>query len=172
MNTDKLEMVAELLRHARQLPEGERRRAGAQATRDRFFGAEFDWASGMHCVKLAHAHLRNMGKRPPALPKVTSPAQARKALAERGWDSVSAMLDGLLERIPPAMMRVGDLAVVDGDEGFESVLVFLGPRKLMGWLPEGLRAVVGFDDGGAAITRGGVAIFDATLGDVKAAWRV
>lgn len=137
-------------------PELERRRIGAQATRDRFYGVRFDWASGMHCVKLAHAHLRNMGKRPHKLPKVTSPAEARKALKDRGWDSVSDMLDSMLDRVPPAMMRVGDIGVVEGDEGFESVVIYLGPRKVMGWVP-----------GGAEIV-----IYDTGLDSLSAAWRV
>lgn len=159
-------------RGATRRAELEWRRSATQATRDRFYGAAFDWAAGMHCVKLAAVHLRNMGHRPPALPKVTSPEAAHRALAARGWDSVAAMLDSLLERIPPAMMLPGDLAVVDGDEGFESVLVYLGPRKLMGWLPRGLEAVFEVaEDGTPLRTTEGVVIFAAGLGEVKAAWR-
>lgn len=131
---------------SRRRPEGERRRIGTQKTRDRFFGQRFDWKAGMHCVTLAHAHLRNMGKRPPKLPKVTSPDEARAALKERGWNSVTAMLDDLLERIPPAMMRTGDIGVVEGSEGFESVVILLGPRKVLGWHPSGAEVVI-YDTG-------------------------
>lgn len=137
-------------------PEGERRRVGTQKTRDQFFGERFDWAKGMHCVKLAHAHLRNMGKRPRNLPTVKSPEQAQEALAERGWSSVADMLDELLERIPPAMMRTGDIGVVEGSEGFESVVILLGPRKVLGWLPDGAEVV----------------IYDTGLDALGGAWRV
>jgi hypothetical protein len=138
------------------LPELEKRRRATQATKDHFIGRPFDWREGRHCVQLAHYHLRKMGKRPPALPRIRGPEDARRELAARGWNSVAEMLDSLLERIPPAMMRLGEIAVTPGSEGLESVVIYLGPRMLLGWLPDGSRVV----------------IYDAGLGDLSAAWRV
>lgn len=159
---------------SRKLPEGERRRLGTQKTRDKFFGEVFDWKASMHCVKLAHAHLVNMGRKPPKLPKVKGPKEAQDAMEERGWKTVSEMLDSFLERIPPAMMRTGDIGIVDGDEGFESVVIFLGPRKVMGWLPADLTAIVEVseDPEEEFVTRSGVVIYDTSLDVLNSAWRV
>lgn len=121
----------------RQLPELEWRRRATQATLDRYRAVPFDWAARQTCVHLAAFHLRNMGHRPPAVPGFTTPAGARKALTDRGWDSVSAMLDSMLEPIAPARMLLGDLAVVAGSDGMEAIVICTGPQALLGWLPGG-----------------------------------
>lgn len=138
------------------LPEMEWRRVATQATKDHFIGRPFDWQQGRHCVQLAHYHLRKMGKRPPRLPRVRNAEEARAALAERGWGSVSEMLDSLLERIPPAMMRLGDIAVTPGDQGFDSVVINVAAGKFLGWLPDGSRVVV----------------YDGGVRELTGAWRV
>ena len=147
------------LKRRRKLPEGERRREATQATLDKFKGKSFDWAEGRHCVKLAHFHLRQMGMRSPklpTLPRVRSALAAKKALKERGWSSVSDMLDSVLVRIPPAMMRLGDIATVEGDDGLDAVFVNAGPRRLFGWREDQPVAVV----------------LEVPLDKVKGAWRV
>lgn len=152
-----LEARRAALRRRRKLPEPVRRQEATQATVDKFTGKPFDWNAGVHCVKLAHYHLRQMGWRKlPKLPLVKSPLAAKKALKARGWDSITAMLDSLLERIPPAMMRLGDIATVEGDEGFDAVFINAGPRRLFGWREDQPVAVM----------------LDVSLDEISAAWRV
>lgn len=129
----------EALRKRHQLPEPVRRQEATQATVDKFKGQPFDWNEGVHCVKLAHYHLKQMGWRSPKLPTlpvVHSALAAKKAMKARGWDTVEEMLDQVLgkgSRIPPAMMQLGDMAVVEGDAGFGAVFLCVGPRRLAGW---------------------------------------
>lgn len=157
-----LEEARKRLKARRKLPELERRREATQATIDKFKGKPLDWSEGRHCVKLAHYHLRQMGWRSPklpTLPAVKSPLAAKKAMKERGWDSVPAMLDSVLgkgARIPAAMMLTGDMAVTPGDEGFDCVMICIGPRTMMGFLPDGSEVVA----------------YDTDYRDFTAAWRV
>ena len=141
---------------ARELPELERRRRATQATLDRYRAKQFSWARGITCVHLARAQLKNMGHRPPTLPRFRSALAAKRALADRNWGSVSDMLDQLLLPIAPAMMRVGDLAVVPGTEGLDSILICAGHPTLLGWHPE----------------TGEFVIYDGGFEQLTGAWRV
>lgn len=124
---------------ANRLPELEWRKRATAETMERYRDVPFDWASGATCMHMAVFHMRRMGHRPPALPRFRSAAGARKALDERGFASVSDALDSVLHRIAPSMMWLGDLAVVEGSEGLESIMVCTGPQALLGWLPDGTR---------------------------------
>src|SRR3546814_17660492 len=62
-------------------------------------------------------------------------------LKERGWASVSDMLDSILVRIPPAMMQLGDVATVEGDQGLDALFVCAGPNRLFGWREDEAGAV-------------------------------
>lgn len=115
------------------LPEMEKRRVATEATLTRYRNKAFDWASGVTCVHLARFQLRNMGHRPPSLPRFRSALAAKRAMKERKWASVSEMLDSMLPRIPPAAMLLGDLAVLEGDAGFDSIMVCAGPQRVFGW---------------------------------------
>lgn len=156
MKTDELEMRRKELRARRKLPEPEKRRAATEATLTKFRNTAFDWGTGRHCMKLAHFHMRQMGKRPPALPRIRSLLAAKKELKARGVESVIELLDGLLERIAPAQMQLGDLAALPGDDGLDAIFVCAGPRRLFGWREDQPVAVMLAID----------------LRDVKAAWRV
>lgn len=151
-----LEQAREILRKRRRLPDGERRRQATQATLDRFRNTSFDWREGRHCMKLAHYHVRQMGERPAALPVIKSPLAAKKELKARKADSVSALLDTMFKRIPPAMMLLGDIATVEGDQGLDAVFICAGPRRLFGWREDQPVAVV----------------LEVSLDEVQAAWRV
>jgi hypothetical protein len=133
MKTGGLEKRREELRARRELPEQDRRREATEATLAKFRGTAFDWSEGRHCMKLAHYHMRQMGKRPPALPRIRSAMAARRELKARGHETVTELLDGLLDRIPPARMQLGDLATLPGDDGLDAVFVCAGPRRLFGW---------------------------------------
>lgn len=120
-------------RGKQRLPELERRKRATEATLARYKDKAFDWGTGVTCVHLARFHLRNMGHRPPSLPRFRSALGAKKAMRERGWDSVTAMMDSMLPRIAPAAMRLGDLAAMEGEGGLDGILVCAGPRRWFGW---------------------------------------
>lgn len=120
-----------------------RRRLATEKTMAKFRSRAFDWKAGATCVHLARFHLRAMGHRVETLPTIRGPIGAARALKERGWDDVAAMLDGQasLMRIAPLQMLVGDLAVLPADEGFDAVVICVGRHKLLGWhqdYPQGL----------------------------------
>jgi hypothetical protein len=138
------------------LPELEKRRVATEKTLSRFRNKSFSWREGRTCVHLARQHLRNMGHNPPGIPRIRSPLTARKAMKERGWPSVSAMLDELLVRIPPAKMLPGDLAAVEGDGGFDAIFVCAGPGRVFGWRED--------EDGLVAL--------GVSLDELTGAWRV
>lgn len=138
------------------LPELERRRIATQKTLDRYRPKVFDWSKGITCIHLAWCQLRQMGHRPPTLPRFRSALAAKRALKERGFDTVEAALDSLLPRIAPAQMLLGDLASVPGTEGLDSILVCAGPQKLMGWHP----------------VDGSFVLYDGGMEQITGAWRV
>ena len=133
----------------------ERRRVATQKTLDRYRNKSFDWQRGITCVHLARYHLKQMGHKPETLPRIRSAFAAKKAMNERGWDSVTDMLDSMLPRITPARMKLGDLATVAGDSGFDSILICAGPFKMMGWHPDG-----------------SFVVYDGGNGKVEFAWEV
>lgn len=134
------------------------RQAATQATLHQFRGKVFNWKAGVTCVHLARFHLQQLGHRPPALPGLGSLLAAKRALAKRGWDSCAAMLDAqaTLERIPPAMMLMGDLAVLPSDDGLDAIVVCAGPMKVFGWREDAEALVV----------------LDVDFSEMTGAWRV
>lgn len=134
----------------------ERRRVATEKTLGRFRGKVFAWKTGVHCVRLAHQHLKNMGHKPQSLPRVRSPLGAKRALQQNGWGSVEAMLDSMLDRIAPAEMMLGDLAIVPGDGGLDAIFVCAGPLKVFGWR----------EDAPALV------LLDIGLDELTGAWRV
>jgi hypothetical protein len=114
-----------------------RRQAATTATMAKYRAAMFDWGKSVTCVHMARFHLRKMGHKPEPLPsRVRSAIGAKRALAERGWANTLDMLDAQpgLTRITPAMMWLGDLAVLESQDGFGAIFVCAGPQKLIGWL--------------------------------------
>jgi hypothetical protein len=125
------------------LPDLIRRKLATEKTMAKFRARAFDWKKGATCVHLARFHLLAMGHRPEPLPRIRGPIGAARALKERGWADVAAMLDAQLglTRIAPAQMLLGDLAVLPADEGFDAVVINVGRHKLLGWhqdWPQGL----------------------------------
>jgi hypothetical protein len=109
--------------------------ARADATRRtaaKYRAKPFSWANRATCIHLARTQLRNLGHMPPPIPDFRSALGARRALLRAGFSSVSDLLDSLLPRISPARMLVGDLAVIEGDEGFDGIVVSAG-GKMLGW---------------------------------------
>lgn len=97
------------------------------------FDRPFSWKSRATCIHLARTQMRNMGHMPPAIPDFRSALGARTALAKTGFADVAALLDSLLPRIAPAEMWVGDLALLPGDDAFDSIVIADTAGKLVGW---------------------------------------
>lgn len=105
----------------------------AEATRQtlaKYRTLAFDWKGRVTCIHLARHHMRNMGHTPPAIPAFQSPIGARRALAKAGYADMAALLDSLLPRVAPAAAWVGDLALLEGDEGFDSIVIHAGGKWL------------------------------------------
>ena len=122
----------------------ERRRVGTEATLAKYRARPFDWADAATCIHLARAQARNLGHRPPAIPRFRSAIGARTALAKVGYDTLEALLDRLFARISPASMLLGDLAALPGEGPFPALMIFDGGAKLLGWHaadPSGIKPV-------------------------------
>ena len=132
-----------------------KRKAVTQETLDRFRGADFDW-SGTTCVHLARAQLVGMGHGVPEIPQFSTALEAARVMREHGWDSVSEMLDSYLERIAPASMLLGDIALIKGAGGLDAIFICAGPLKVFGWREDAPDLVV----------------LDISFGDLEGAWRV
>lgn len=138
------------------LPEMERRRVATEQTLARYRGKSFDWSTGIHCMAMARAHMKFMGHKPPTLPRIRSALAAKRALKERKFQSVTALLDSMFPRIAPAQMALGDLAVVPGEAGIDAVFVCANRDALFGW-KEGVEGFIGLR---------------VSLNEVTAAWRL
>jgi|GEM_PF-2103072 len=104
-----------------------------QATIDRYFEHPFSWR-GAHCIKLTAAQAKAMGHKVPPLPVFRSAVGAKKALAKRGVSSVTELLDQHFTRLPaPAFALLGDLCVLPGEEGLDTVCISDGQGNLWGW---------------------------------------
>ena len=107
-----------------------RRQKALQSTMDRYRVRSFDWKTGATCVHMLRHHLKAMGHKVPAVPKVDGPIAAKRELRARGWASIEAMLDDLLEPIAVAAMLPGDVSIVPGDDGLEAVYISLGSTAI------------------------------------------
>lgn len=121
------------------------------------FDKPFSW-SGANCIRLARTQAKALGHTVPPVPLFRSALGAKRALQERGFDSVTAMLDHYFARLPaPAFARVGDLITLpaEGDE-LEAVCIADGTGNAFGWHGDGERL--------EAILQ--------SLADAKGAWRL
>ena len=135
-----------------------RRKRATESTLAKYRALPFDWKKGVTCVHMARFHLQRMGHTVPVLPRMRGPIGAKRALQERGWDSVAAMLDAQegLQRIAPAMMLPGDLAALPDDSGFDAIVICAGRHKLLGWHQD---------------WNGGMIEMEASLDALRGAWR-
>ncbi len=139
------------------VPDLIRRQRATEATLAKYRARPFDWKKAITCVHMARFHLRKMGHRVPELPRIRGLIGAKRVMAQNGWTDVAAMLDAQasLERIAPAFMRVGDLAVLSG-EGMDGIVVCAGMHKLLGWHQD---------------WAGGMIEMEAPLDNLIGAWR-
>ena len=108
-------------------------RATATNTTVAAFQKPFDW-DGASCIHLAHSHAINMGHMPPPLPVFRSRQGALRGLLKTGHRTLEGLMDSLFERIAPAKMLVGDLAMLPGeDRRLKAIVVFDGHLSVAGW---------------------------------------
>lgn len=121
-----------------------RRMTATQATLDRFRGKGFDWRGQDHCSELLRFHLRQMGHVLPTWPRVKSMIAAKRALRERGCETMLDLCGQWLKlpEVPPAAMLMGDLAVAGSKDGIGGVLICAGPQKVFGWREDAPELVV------------------------------
>lgn len=103
---------------------------------DRFRGKPLDFKAGVSCVHLLREQMLAFGYSPRPIPAFEDVKGARKALRSVHHRTLRGLLDEMLERIPPATMRVGDIVLAPGHP-FEAVCVNAGGGKFLGWQDDG-----------------------------------
>jgi len=141
----------------RGLPDLIRRQRAVEKTQARFAGKVFELGSN-DCVKLARAHLKAMGHELPSTGHYSTAMEARAALKKQGVKNLEHLLDRFLTRIPPAMMLLGDVALLKSEPEEASAsefgtLVINAGSKFIGWHPD----------------KADLAVMDVLL--IDAAWR-
>lgn len=117
------------------------RAAVTKAVADSFRGKPLDFAKGVTCIHLLHAQMTAFGYSPPEIPDFTTVIGAKRVLRKMGHRTLRKLLDDMLERIPTAQMRVGDIALGPGAP-FEAISLNAGNGKLLGWYDDGSMGLV------------------------------
>lgn len=115
------------------MTEIETRVAATIATEQRFRDKPFDWSKAATCVHLMRFHASQMGHKLPIVPRFRTALGAKKALRALGYDNLPDLLDKYFMQIPPAFMRVGDLMVAEGEQGFHAIYIKGDKTKILGW---------------------------------------
>lgn len=98
-----------------------------------FHARPFDW-DGASCIHLAHVQATNMGHKVPALPMFRSRQGALRGLLKTGHRTLESLMDSLFQRIVPAQMLVGDIAMLPGeDRRLRALVLFDGHLSVAGW---------------------------------------
>lgn len=124
---------------SRKRPELIRRSAALKKTMDRFGLKAFELGSN-DCVKLARFHLTAMGHKLPSTGHYKTAAQAAAQLKKQGARNLAQLLDKFLERIPPAAMLPGDIAMPPSEPDapaskLGTIVIMASGRKFIGWHP-------------------------------------
>lgn len=93
------------------------------------------------CVKLVRFHLKEMGHKLPTTGHYKTAAEAAKQLKKQGAKNVEQLLDKYLERIPPAAMTLGDVAMPPSDPDapaskLGTIIIMASGQKFIGWHPD------------------------------------
>jgi hypothetical protein len=121
-------------------PELIRRQRAVERTMKRFGGKAFKMGAN-DCVKLARFHLKEMGHKLPSTGHYKTAAEAAKQLKKQGAKNLTQLLDKYLERIPPAAMILGDVAVPPSEPDapaakLGTIIVMASGHKFIGWHPD------------------------------------
>lgn len=134
----------------------ERRALATRKTEARFRDKPFRWDGAATCIHLMRYQARNMGHKVPTVPRFQSALGAKRALLKMGHEDLLSLMDSMLPRIAPAMMRIGDIMAVKGDEHFHALVIRGSATKFLGW----------HDDAQ------GCTIIDIPLENAVGAWRL
>lgn len=124
---------------SRKRPELIRRSKAVEKTLSRFGGKAFALGSN-DCVKLVRFHLTQLGHKLPSTGHYKTATEAAKNLRKHGVKNIEQLWDKYLERIPPASMLLGDIAMPPSDPDapaskLGTVLIKVAPAKFLGWHP-------------------------------------
>lgn len=111
------------------------RQTATEKTLARFRAKPFSWA-GANCVRLARTQAANMGHKLPPIPQFRSALGAKRALAARGADNVTGLLDLYFPRLPGAAFAwLGDLVALPGDPalGLDAIGIADGQGNVWCW---------------------------------------
>lgn len=123
-------------------PDLVRRQKALSKTMAKYRGVPFEWGKA-DCVKMLRSHLVAMGhKKLPKQPDYSTAVGAKQALKEMGFDSVAALLDSLLPKIAGAYALPGDIVLMGGLYGLDTVAISTGGGKVAGWHQDGTGVVV------------------------------
>jgi hypothetical protein len=90
------------------------------------------------------------------MPSIRSALTAKRALKDMGFDDLPAYLDSQFERIPPAMMRMGDVVAMPGDNDWCGILIRGSVTKYLGFHEDAQ----------------GCTVLEADIGQAIGAWRL
>lgn len=110
------------------------RQAATQATRDRFIGRPFQWGRD-DCGRMAIFHMKALDLAFPVakMGAYSTALGAKRALARLGLKSLDQAADAQFARIAPAEALIGDLIMLDGDQGFGALTIAVGNGRVLGW---------------------------------------
>lgn len=122
-------------------PELIRRQTALAYVLNKYKGSPCDFATA-DCVRMTRTMLVKMGRKPPAMPDYRNISGARNALKAAGFDNLTGLFDSLLERVPPAAMLPGDIAVMPDEHGLGAAVIAVGNGRVIGWHEDGAEAVI------------------------------
>lgn len=123
-------------------PELTRRKRALAKTQAKYRDRPHDWKE-TDCIRMLRSHLVAMGhKGLPKVPNYSTAIGAKRALTKMGFESVAQLLDSLLPRIAPARAWLGDVILMGGLEGLDTVTLYVGGNKVAGWHEDGAGMVV------------------------------
>lgn len=105
----------------------ERRVAFTNATKEKYIDRPFKWGS-VDCMKMLRFHLMKAGHKVPKVKPYRSAQSAKASLRELGFDDVTSLIAEHLPEIAPASAFVGDIATMQGDAGFDGVVINCGVK--------------------------------------------
>ena len=94
-----------------------KRHAALEKVMARYRHLPFSWQHNRTCIHMLRMHIVALGNKVEKVPKLDGPLEAKRELKKRGWASVEAMLDEILEPIPVAAMLPRDVSVRPGQDG-------------------------------------------------------
>lgn len=144
-----------------------RAKQAVDAVTAKYGSKQADWRTGVTCLHMIRFHLRALGHRPERLPRLRSLIAAKRALKERGWETLADVLDAQpgLMRITPAMARLGDIAVAPSADGIGAGHIFVGVSR------DGRANFLGWHDTDTERQVHGMQVIKFALNECTGVWR-